>query len=46
VFLCTKLISNYTLVVYLALNLALASQFGSDWTTGITIAVGIQMLLQ
>jgi len=26
--------------------LALASQFGSDWTTGITIAVGIQMLLQ
>ena len=30
VFLCTKLISNYTLVVPLTLNLPMASQFGSD----------------
>jgi len=30
VFLCTKLISNYTFVVPLELNLLMASQFGSD----------------
>jgi len=30
VFLCTKLIFNYTLVVLLVLNLLMAAQFGSD----------------
>jgi len=47
VFLCTKLIVNRTPLVPPALNLPMASQFGSEqkYHTVVTISVSIPMLL-
>ena len=45
VFLCTELIFNYTLVVQLALNLSMASKFGSNlkYDTDFIISINIGM---